>query len=383
MKVEIKGVEFCNKGAELMLYAIIRALTSHVQGCEIVLAPGYLLPYERRAKLGAWQKFSFRFLGIDWTWLGNVLPSPVRQQLRHFGIVAERDIDVVLDASGFAYGDKWGANNFKQTLKQLKRIKKRKVPYIFLPQAFGPFKSEIKNKLMRNIVSHSTFVIARDPVSLAHLKALKARQGDNKITLFPDFTPLVDSRYIEVPISLPDNLVSIIPNYKVFSHQDEQRYDKYIQFLVDTITCIRSFGLTPILLNHEGERDHQICLDVSAMLQEKPLILSELNALEVKKVIASSLFCVSSRFHGCVSSLSQGIPALATSWNHKYEELFDYYECSDFIIDIDTSISTTYDLVAHLIEERETIAEGLRVRAKAHRASVEMMWTEVLEHVKR
>ena len=61
MIIEIKGVEFNNKGAELMLLSIIAALDERVIDYELVLSPGHLLPYLKRAKLGAYQKFGFKF----------------------------------------------------------------------------------------------------------------------------------------------------------------------------------------------------------------------------------------------------------------------------------------------------------------------------------
>ncbi|MBU2870949.1 polysaccharide pyruvyl transferase family protein [Colwellia sp. E2M01] len=375
LKIEVKGVEFNNKGAELMLLSVIQALDMHLLTYQLVLSPGFLLPYEKRAKLGAWQKFSFKLFGIDWTWLGNFIPAPMRKMLNHFGIIVEKEIDIVLDASGFVYSDKWGGQRLRETLKHLNRIQKKGQRYIFLPQAFGPF-TERNIDLIQRIMTKSKLVIARDQESYQHIIKI----GD--ALCFPDLTPLLSVNDILLPDNLPEKYVCIIPNHKMFSKKSATDKQSYIQFLMNSVEAVEEYGLTPILLNHEGKEDYEICMSISAKKNNGLMVLDSLGALQIKKIIAHSTFCISSRFHGCISSLSQGVPALATSWSHKYEELYRSYQCEGFLLDIMISKAELLRKIGSIINKREQQSKELQYLSQIHKAQCKDMWEIVFDKMK-
>ena len=379
MKIEIKGVEFNNKGAELMLHSIIAVLDKKFDNYQLVLSPGSLLPYPQRAKLGSWQKFNFQFLGLNWSWLGNMAPSGIRRLLKHFGIIVEKEIDLVLDASGFAYGDQWGDFRLTQTLRQLKRCAKYNNQYVFLSQAFGPFENQKHSKLMAKMIDQAALVVARDARSLACLQAIN--NADN-IKCFPDFTPLLEVQAIALPECLPQEFACIVPNSKMINSQSGQLKHHYLNFLVKSIETIAAMNITPVLLNHEGIKDHKLCQEIISASRVTPLYLNDLGALEIKRILGASVLCISSRFHGCVSSLSQGVPTLATSWSHKYEELYADYQCQDYLLDVTEVIDARFDLTARLgqiIAQRPAISARLIERAEQHKKKANDMWAQVFE----
>jgi polysaccharide pyruvyl transferase WcaK-like protein len=375
MKIEIKGVEFSNKGAELMLYSVIQMLDSHYDNYELVLKPGHLLPYQKRAKLGAWQKFAFNVFGLDWTWLGNWLPGPATRLLRHYGIVVEKDIDVVLDASGFVYSDKWGSRRLQDTVNQLKRITRHHHRYVFLPQAFGPFSTVKSTALMAQAIKHARLVISRDEDSYLSLKPL---DGMNKVQCYPDFTVLLEVSEVELPPGLPEEYVCIIPNQKMFGDKTSASRERYLQFLSEAILAVQRLGLTAVLVNHEGKKDLKICTILIERLPNKPMLLDGLDALAVKKVIGQSVFTLSSRFHGCVSGLSQGVPTLATSWSHKYGQLYGFYNSRGLLIGLDDS-ARLKDMMSDIISQRSLLSEGLLILADIHKQKTQQMWQVVFD----
>ena len=139
MLIEIKGVQFVNKGAGLMLRAVVDRLRAMVPGVEFALTPGPNAPFHRIAALGAWQRLRLPGAPFDADALSYRLPQRLRRVLRRYGTVTEADVDAVLDASGYAYGDAWGDAPLESAAREIERLADHGKPYVFLPQAFGPF----------------------------------------------------------------------------------------------------------------------------------------------------------------------------------------------------------------------------------------------------
>lgn len=106
MLIEIKGVQFVNKGAELMLHAIIEKIKVLWPDAQYCLVPDSNSPYLSRAKVGAFQKLNFRKNVVNLNGIFYLLPKLIRNYFKNkWGIVTEADVDMILDASGFKYGD--------------------------------------------------------------------------------------------------------------------------------------------------------------------------------------------------------------------------------------------------------------------------------------
>lgn len=332
MNIEIKGVQFINKGAELMLHAVIQQLAILEPDASIVLRPNKGSPYAKRTRLGAYQKLTLTKNRVDLNNLTYYLPVKVRDWLKtKWGIITEADIDLTLDASGFAYGDQWSSVALRQLASELSRYDRRNKKYIFLPQALGPFTRKVDRKILTKALPKATLIIAREKTSFENVSSLGV--GSDTLIYYPDFTNLVAAK-LPGYFDYTEPVFTVVPNSKMVSlkNKNEAWRQNYIQVLVNAINLAGSLGLKPVLLNHEGDADKQVCEQLQDQLVKPISQLHEENPIYVKGILGHSKLVLCSRFHGCVSALSQGVACLGTSWSYKYERLFEDYGQSEMLL---------------------------------------------------
>lgn len=378
MYIQIDNAGFYNKGAELMLQAVIQRLSQETTlQPKFVAGTGCTAPDNlqiRKAGLYQIPKF-FRFHYR----LDKLLPQFA---LDPYGLAKEESVNAIIDAGGFQFGDQWSYGYSKETNKALsqyyRRYKNQGAKIIFLPQAFGPFTNPLARERVKLVFDYADIIYAREKVSYQYLMEIF---GENeKIKLAPDFTNLVE------PLANPSLLkqirggVCLIPNARMTDKTDESVANSYEDFLHKTTELILSKNEHLILLNHEGPGDWQLIQNIKAQFpnhQEQITAINNLNALEVKAVIGNCKLLITSRFHGLVSGLNQQVPTLCTSWNHKYEELINEYSVKDSLLDTTNEIqfmSTLDNALAYPEKYRPSIQTIDKLKTKSI-----SMWNEVLE----
>lgn len=377
--VEIKGVQFRNKGAYLMLLASLEGLKGIAQPVELVLSPGPNLPYVERARLGAWQKLSFRRGGLDLTPMIGKLPAAVQRLFHRYGMVSEQQVDLVLEASGFAYGEQWPLRFLQNTAKEVIRFAKAGKPFVFMPQAFGPFKTEDSKAAMRDIIQHARLIFVRDPVSLQHLQSCTPDLPDS-VVLTPDFTISLSPRANdEIPV-ISGPYAALIPNNKVvskFNHAGaEQLRTDYIAAFAAAAHKISAQGIQCVLVNHEGWEDAELCQQIAA---KSPCQIVQIeDPLAVKAFIGNAELAISSRFHGAVNALSQGVPCIATSWSHKYHAMMSDFGMADYCV-ADLSEQNLLITLQQLLDHKATLVTELNKRAAALKQQNTAMWQKLYQ----
>ncbi|MEA2019552.1 MAG: polysaccharide pyruvyl transferase family protein [Campylobacterota bacterium] len=375
MMIEIRKANFVNKGAELMLFAILEKLKEHYPDAKFCMPADFsMTPYQKRAKLGLYQKAELFKFGIQWGSLFGFLPQRIRKM---YGLVLEKEVDIVINAAGFAYSDQWGYYKTYRLNRLIKRWKQNNSKVILLPQAFGPFKSKKMRNAIKEIIDKADLTYAREEISYDYLKEIVGDKDNVKLS--PDFTNLVTG-IVPENFDRENNKFCIVPNYRMIDKTSKEESDAYLPFMIKCAKYLKEKGQKPFILVHEGENDLILAQNMSDAIGGIPIV-KETNALNIKGILGVAEGTIGSRFHGLVSALSQGVPSLATGWSHKYQMLFKEYGFSDGIMNVlmnDEDLYKKIDLILEVNSKRK-IYDTLQKNSKILKTSSEQMWEEVFK----
>lgn len=380
MIIEIRKVNFINKGAELMLLAIIEKLRNNYPNAKLVMAPdnnriGYPSgkDYVNRAKLGLYQKTHFRKYGIAWDKVCDFIPKQIRDR---FGIVTDKEIDIVLDAAGFGYGEQQGITNTVGTALDVERWKKNNTKVIFMPQALGPFKNDKIKNAFKTILEKSDRIYARDEVSFRYCEELNIK--NTNLLKSPDFTNLLKG-IVPLEFDTSNNKVCIVPNIRMVDKTSKEESNLYPIFMSKCLKILVENNSKPFFLIHEGKEDLDLAKRIMKLADVDVNIVVEEDPLKIKGIISLCDGMVGSRFHGVVSTLSQGIPAIVTGWSHKYEMLLADYSFEEGLLSVNSNNEDINKALSYITdkEKRNNIKKIIYDKAQEEKKKVEAMWTDI------
>ena len=358
-----------------MLEAICERLRADFPGVCLVV-PSSMSP-EVRLQFGLWVSVPRDFWRADVSGLANFIPKRLR---RFASLAAPEDIDVVLDASGFGYGEYWGLRKLqRRILAPLRHWKTGNKSVVLLPQALGPFETPDMKAAFGEVLQRADIVFARDKQSYGFAEGVT--DNPRSLRLAPDFTNLLHPALPERLRSLAGKSI-IIPNQRVIKSEADR--EEYVSFLVLSARKLLASGRTSFILVHEGVADRKLADEVNARLGAEAIaVVDEGSTLATKAIIASADLIVSSRFHGLVSALSSGVPALACGWSHKYEELMEDYGCRQHMVSMGDRASWDIKLDDFLKDASNSVyREKLSAMASRERGRSEVMWGEVITLLK-
>lgn len=375
--IEIRKVNFVNKGSELMLLSVLDKMREEFPSADFVMAPSPS-SYKQRAILGLFQKAWIWKCGVQIGDIACLLPAKLRNA---YGIVLDREINVVLDSAGFVYTDQWGDENILQLAWASSRWKKNGTKLIMLPQAFGPFKSEKTRRAMRTVIQNADIIFARESISYDNLINI-ADEGQN-IFIAPDFTNLING---EVPenFSSEDKKFCIMPNYRMVDKTTKEKSEAYLPFLLKCAEELIKKKAKPFILIHSAEKcDILLSESISRQASRKLPIIFEENPAKIKGIIGECNGVIGNRFHGLVSAMSQGVPSIGLGWSHKYRKLFEDYGYTEGLLDV----FEDQDKIGNKLEEIIDEDNARKIRAKLLMKSSELkkqsenMWNKVKDEL--
>lgn len=345
MNILLTGVNYNNKGAELMLRAMVQHFRTEFSEAKLVC--GFYGSYENRVKEGLYQ-LAKRSRGRV-TKLFEFLPKKTRKE---WGIVLPKEIHVVIDASGFAFGDQWSEQYVRSEATRCLNCKKYGSRLVLMPQAFGPFTNTAIREVCTELFVKADLIFPRDKESYTYVCDLIPQSHiSGKVHLAPDFTNLVQG-FVPQSFSKKElqGAVGILPNEKMLTKKGEMESQKYIDFLNHVLQVLENKNVPHFVLCHQNE-DQKVVDLLKLKLKTVPPIIAESNALFIKGVLGTCRFLIGSRFHGLVNGLSQGVPCICTSWSHKYEALFADYHCSQYLVSDLSAFDQVDDLIENLLDE--------------------------------
>jgi colanic acid/amylovoran biosynthesis protein len=364
--VEINGTGTHNRGAELMAIAIADRLRATFPGIQLVVSRqfgtdgerqkhGLLTTWEHIGRLGSLRSFM------------NMLKMKGRAD-----VISPASVDVVLDASGFAFSDQWGESRPRKLVTMMSRRYRRGQTLILMPQALGTFNIEGVAVWSRRLMQRAALVCARDSQSRAAVEALG---GCALLRQYPDFTVAVaPAKGVARPFD--DEFAAIVPNVRMLDKTGVG--GAYLAFLRHAITEIRRNGMRPVIVLHDADEDRAVVgalggdfSSIDVVTHDDPRVL--------KAILGQAEFVIGSRFHALVSSMSQGVPCIGAGWSHKYPELFADFDCPELLMADLEELEHLGALVAELSGAEARSSKSSRIKAAADelKSRCEKMWLEV------
>ena len=298
--------------------------------------------------------------------------------------------DAVIDVSGFAYGDDWGLAGYRRIAPIVRHCQRAGKQVIFMPQAWGPFKSEGGRAAIGSLLSgqHVRYY-SRDKQSSRHLESVLGKSSQ-AATPYPDIAFLFQGDSPDrgaallqsVGFSMKRPVIGIAPNLRVYERVDgHRRGNPYLAALAALARRgLDDWGVDVLLLPNEvgssGRDDRDLCEQIARMVARPDrcrVIGDYLPARSVWALVARLEFLFASRFHALVFAFSQGVPATALGWSHEYEELFALFGWAGSVaaheqIDEDCLLASADEAWreraarrAHLASETPPFATGWRV----------------------
>jgi hypothetical protein len=315
---ELHGAGFNNRGGQLMLRttaerlrarAPVRLCMESLPGDQIGYGIVPLRPSVRPFRQAKPVALFFALSRVA----GRVLPPSPDYARR-------RDPSALIDISGYAFGDSWGARRAANFADRCAYYRRKGHPVVLLPQMLGPFETPAVAAAFRRVLALADRVYARDATSLAAVQALHPPPG--VLRRAPDLTIFLADH----PAPLDDGGVPyacVVPNMRVLdTGKDKDAWAPvYLDRLEEAARTMRARGLAVRIVVHDASGDDRALAEQLAARIPEATLADDADPIALKALMGGAQLVVGSRFHALVASLSMGVPAVALGWAHKYRML--------------------------------------------------------------
>lgn len=262
---------------------------------------------------------------------------------------AFQEADLVIDLMGLSYiGD--GVQAYKEGLNSYSSYyyaKKHNKPFIRFIQSFGPFDDWTVRVFAKNELNQLPFIPARGKNSAAYCRSLVTDKS--KVYDFPDSAILLPSNeafandflnthnlgkkaYVVIsPSAIIKNSLHITTG-----SVGEKHVESFVMFSKRLLDQGEKLVFLPHMYSDiKRHCDREVAREIMKSLDSENCLLIEddLDPMEAKGIIEQSKYAIVSRYHALVAAASTGTPVITIGWNTKYQDLMEYYDIDDLVID--------------------------------------------------
>tara|TARA_R110000868_G_scaffold43633_3_gene146468 strand:+ start:67060 stop:68295 length:1236 start_codon:yes stop_codon:yes gene_type:complete len=339
-----------NKGAAAMLESSIHTLSTRIPGVRFTLFSMY--PTEDREQ-NRYENLDIvpaspRQLGVTINTLAllyRILP-PLRGLLRRRSraIAALASSSVLLDQGGITFTDgreKFLLYNVASILPALNV----KTPVFKCAQAVGPFENPINRRAAKTFLPKVATLTTRGRITHEYAESLGLGNllagADYAFSLELDGSE-ASSAAETIDLSFFDSgtVVGVSPSVVLQKKVDAAGGD-YIANIVSFVDAMTASGRKVLIVPHSvrtgtdktHNNDLPLCREIASRIDSPDSVLSldrEYDSQVLRYLIGRCDFFVASRFHAMVSSLAMSVPTLVIGWSHKYEEVLEMFELSEW-----------------------------------------------------
>lgn len=269
---------------------------------------------------------------------------------------------VILYCCGYIFGDGWSLSHIEEVIEDFVVAKKNGCKIMLMPQSFGPFEHDGHRAAVKRLMQTVDLAYSRDEKSYEYASQFDARKVLSRSV---DYTGVLN----EIDEFAPGdkkNRLCMIPNNKILEKYGASVVDEYVEYMCFMASRFKEISKCEVyLLRHTLGKDDYIISEIQKKLLGCELV-EPASPLSARKFIGESEMVLTSRFHGLMHALTQGVPVITIGWSHKYNGAIEMYSNKKYSIQLGGEVDLS-SLCSSFVSE----LDNLRVVQKKQQSYIE------------